>query len=108
MRQEKTLKIRANHMVLPTSELQEHAGSAKAWVYRTLDFADGELKAEMLCIRFGNEERAAAFKEAFEAGAEVNKGLMGGAKGEDGAEEKEEKEDASDALADKLEGAKVE
>jgi len=71
MRQEKTFKIRANHIVMPKTELQEHAGSSKAWVYRTMDFAEGELKPEMFCVRFGSEEKAAEFKTAFEKAAEV-------------------------------------
>ena len=48
-------------------------------MYRTLDFADGELKPEMLCIRFGSEERAQDFKKAFEAGQEANKDMLGAA-----------------------------
>lgn len=35
------------------------------------DFAEGELKPEMFCVRFGSEEKAAEFKTAFEKAAEV-------------------------------------
>lgn len=36
MRQDKTLKIRANHIIMPGTELQEHAAQANTWVYRTM------------------------------------------------------------------------
>ncbi|MQL68983.1 hypothetical protein Taro_001258, partial [Colocasia esculenta] len=56
MRQAKTLKICANHLVLPSIKLQEHAGSDKSCVWHATDFSDGELKEEMFCIRFGSVE----------------------------------------------------
>lgn len=56
MRQQRTLKICANHMVLPGTQLQEHAGSDKAWVWHATDFADGELKEELFAMRFGSIE----------------------------------------------------
>jgi len=56
MRQAKTLKICANHLVVATTKMQEHAGSDKSCVWHALDFADGELKEEMFAIRFGSVE----------------------------------------------------
>ncbi|KAF8396956.1 hypothetical protein HHK36_018592 [Tetracentron sinense] len=56
MRQVKTLKICANHLVLPTMSVQEHAGNDKSCVWHATDFADGELKDELFCIRFGSVE----------------------------------------------------
>ncbi|AQK85444.1 Ran-binding protein 1 homolog a [Zea mays] len=56
MRQAKTLKICANHLVAPTTRMQEHAGSDKSCVWHASDFADGELKEEMFAIRFGSVE----------------------------------------------------
>lgn len=91
MRQEKTLKIRANHIgtplpcaarapspplflnrtkryppaadvracsatVMPGTNLTEHSGSDKAWVYTTVDFAEEEMRSEMFCLRFGSVE----------------------------------------------------
>ncbi|GFZ01582.1 RAN binding protein 1 [Actinidia rufa] len=56
MRQSKTLKICANHLVLPTMSVQEHAGNDKSCVWHATDFADGELKDELFCIRFGSVE----------------------------------------------------
>lgn len=66
MRQNKTLKICANHAVVPTVNLQEHQGSDKTWVWHASDFSDGELKDELFCIRFGSVENARAFKTAYE------------------------------------------
>ncbi|KAJ9698720.1 hypothetical protein PVL29_007669 [Vitis rotundifolia] len=56
MRQSKTLKICANHLVLPTMSVQEHAGNDKSCVWHATDFADGELKDELFCIRFASVE----------------------------------------------------
>lgn len=76
MRQEKTLKIRANHIVMPTSKLQEHTGSDKAWVWSAVDYADGEHRVELFCIRFGSPEKAQEFKKKFEEAAEENSKLI--------------------------------
>ncbi|KAK9127431.1 hypothetical protein Syun_016228 [Stephania yunnanensis] len=54
MRQSKTLKICANHLVLPTMSVQEHAGNDKSCVWHAADYADGELKDELFCIRFAS------------------------------------------------------
>ncbi|RVW83965.1 Ran-binding protein 1-like c [Vitis vinifera] len=56
MRQSKTLKICANHLVLPTMTVQEHSGNDKSCVWHATDFADGELKDELFCIRFASVE----------------------------------------------------
>ncbi|KAG6509408.1 hypothetical protein ZIOFF_027396 [Zingiber officinale] len=42
--------------VVPSFKLQEHAGSDKSCVWHASDFADGELKEELFCIRFGSVE----------------------------------------------------
>eukprot|EP00879_Flechtneria_rotunda_P003736 GHRR01003974.1.p1 GENE.GHRR01003974.1~~GHRR01003974.1.p1 ORF type:complete len:254 (+),score=109.96 GHRR01003974.1:98-859(+) len=105
MRQEKTLKIRANHIVMPTSKLQEHTGSDKAWVWSAVDYADGEHKVELFCIRFGTPEKAQEFKKEFEDAAESNSKLINMAAvptaGGDGSA------DAAEQLADELDKAKV-
>ncbi|OIV91411.1 hypothetical protein TanjilG_02029 [Lupinus angustifolius] len=62
MRQSKTLKICANHLVLPTMSVQEHAGNEKSCVWHAKDFADGdELKDELFCIRFPSIENFLEF-----------------------------------------------
>ncbi|PPR80991.1 hypothetical protein GOBAR_AA39725 [Gossypium barbadense] len=57
MRQSKTLKICANHFVIPTMTVQEHSGNDKSCVWHAADFADGNLKEEMFCIRFPSVEK---------------------------------------------------
>ncbi|XP_009594222.1 ran-binding protein 1 homolog b-like [Nicotiana tabacum] len=91
MRQSKTLKICANHLVVPTMTVQEHAGSEKSCVWHAADFADGELKDEFFCIRFASIENCKAFMETFQEVAESQK-------------KKGENEDASNAagLLEKL------
>ncbi|XP_062181062.1 ran-binding protein 1 homolog a-like [Phragmites australis] len=70
MRQAKTLKICANHIVISTTKMQEHAGSDKSCVWHAADFADGELKEEMFAIRFGSVENCKKFKDFVEEIAE--------------------------------------
>ena len=73
MRQSKTLKICANHLVLPTMSVQEHAGNDKSCVWHATDFADGELKDELFCIRFGSVENCKTFMEKVTEVAESQK-----------------------------------
>ncbi|PSS09501.1 Ran-binding protein 1 a like [Actinidia chinensis var. chinensis] len=94
MRQSKTLKICANHLVLPTMSVQEHAGNDKSCVWHATDFADGELKDELFCIRFGSVENCKIFMEMFQEVAESQ-------------QKKEKNEDAS-AAAGLLEKLNVE
>ncbi|WOL14817.1 ran-binding protein [Canna indica] len=70
MRQAKTLKICANHLVLASTKLQEHAGSDKSCVWHAMDYSDGELKEEMFAIRFGSVKNCKLFKETVEEIAE--------------------------------------
>jgi Ran-binding protein 1 len=112
MRQDKTLKIRGNHVIMPGSKVQEHGGSEKAMVWSCVDFADETQKPELFCIRFASEERAQEFKKAYESAAEENAEVLGAAVAaeSEGAEEPAEKEEeAADAAADELAAkAKVE
>ncbi|KAE8688784.1 Ran-binding protein 1-like protein b [Hibiscus syriacus] len=94
MRQSKTLKICANHLVLPTMTVQEHAGNDKSCLWHASDFSDGELKDELFCIRFASVENCKTFMEKFQEVAESQKS-------------KEENEDAS-AVAESLEKLSVE
>lgn len=67
MRREKTLKVCANHYILPTMKLKANVGSDRSWVYSSpADMADGEPKTEIFAIRFANADMARSFKEAFE------------------------------------------
>ncbi|KAL1140577.1 hypothetical protein AAG570_000507 [Ranatra chinensis] len=57
MRRDKTLKLCANHYVTPIMEMKPNCGSDRAWVWKTLaDFADGDIHAEVLAIKFINSE----------------------------------------------------
>ncbi|VFQ70984.1 unnamed protein product [Cuscuta campestris] len=91
MRQAKTLKICANHLIIPSMTIQEHAGNDKTCVWHATDFADGELKDELFCIRFASLENCKTFRETFKEVAESQT-------------KKEENKDASDAagLLEKL------
>ncbi|CAH9076732.1 unnamed protein product [Cuscuta europaea] len=77
MRQSKTLKICANHLVLPTISMQEHAGNEKSCVWHAADFADGELKEETFCIRFPSIENCKTFKDKIEEVAEDQQKKVG-------------------------------
>ncbi|KAK9300234.1 hypothetical protein QLX08_007003 [Tetragonisca angustula] len=72
MRRDKTLKICANHFVTPWMELKPNCGSDRAWVWSVLaDYADEQLKPELLAIRFANVENATVWKEAFEKAKKI-------------------------------------
>lgn len=58
MRQDKTLKIRANHYITPFMELKPNCNSERAFVWLArADFADEESKQETFAIRFANVDR---------------------------------------------------
>jgi len=96
MRQAKTLKICANHLVLPSMSVQEHSGNEKSCVWHAPDFSDGELKEELFCIRFGTVENAKKFMEMVE---EI-------AKSQD--KNSEEEDEAADTAAEVLRDLKIE
>jgi len=80
MRQEKTMKIIANHVVDPRIELEPNVGSDRSWVWSCFDFAEGaELVEEIFAIRFGNAENAGKFKDAFTAAQKEMTALKDGA-----------------------------
>ncbi|KAJ9702038.1 hypothetical protein PVL29_003992 [Vitis rotundifolia] len=89
MRQSKTLKICANHLVLASTSVQEHTGNDKSCVWHATDFSDGELKEELFCIRLASVENCKTFREKIE---EIAESL------EKKAEESEETKSATDLL----------
>ncbi|KZV51862.1 ran-binding protein 1c-like [Dorcoceras hygrometricum] len=95
MRQNKTLKICANHLVLPGLSIQEHHGNDKSCVWHAADFADGELKDETFCIRFPSVQDCKTFKDKIE---EITESL---------AQDRGESEEAN-ATASLLENLSVE
>ncbi|EFR03177.1 ran-specific GTPase-activating protein 1 [Nannizzia gypsea CBS 118893] len=78
MRRDKTLKVCANHYVVPDMKLSPNVGSDRSWVWNAAaDVSEGEPEAQTLAIRFANSENAALFKEAFEKAQEENALLFG-------------------------------
>ncbi|KAI3760392.1 hypothetical protein L1987_50787 [Smallanthus sonchifolius] len=84
MRQSKTLKICANHLVIASTSVQEHSGNEKSCVWHAADFAEGEVKDELFCIRFGSIENCKKFMETMQEVAESQ-------------QDREENEDAANA-----------
>jgi Ran-binding protein 1 len=96
MRQEKTMKVIANHALDPRIVLTPNSGNDRSWVWSAFDFSEGELVETIFAIRFSDAEIAQEFKKAFEAGQEEMKKFLEGADKEDKGGEAE---DAADALA---------
>jgi len=96
MRREKTLKVCANHSILPWMEMKPNCGSEKAWVWKTqADYADEEPKQETLAIRFGTVDNSKKFEAAFiEARMYVLEQEAKSFNEKEGQELKTEKEDA--------------
>lgn len=89
-RQEKTLKVRANHVVMPGTSLKPHSGSDKALVWSAVDFSGDEQATELFCIRFASPERALEFKRKFEEAMAHNDKVIGGGGGDEEGEGGEE------------------
>ncbi|KAI9842164.1 MAG: hypothetical protein M1837_007451 [Sclerophora amabilis] len=78
MRRDKTLKVCANHYVVPDMKLSPNVGSDRSWVWNAAaDVSEGEPEAQTLAIRFGNSENANLFKEAFIKAQQENEILFG-------------------------------
>ena len=52
MRQEKTMKVIANHFLDPRITIAPHAGSDKSWVWAAYDFSDNELVERVSYAQF--------------------------------------------------------
>lgn len=79
LRQEKTLKVVANHYVLETEalcKLKPNIGSDKIWVWTANNTYDDETKVEQMALKFGQIEQAKLFKEKFEEAAKINKAIF--------------------------------
>jgi len=78
MRRDKTLKVCANHYVVPDMKLSPNVGSDRSWVWNAAaDVSEGEPEAQTLAIRFANSENANLFKEAFIKAQQENEALFG-------------------------------
>lgn len=102
MRQEKTLKIRANHIVMPGTKLQEHSGSEKSVVWSAVDFADEQQKNEMFCMRFASVERAQEFMGKHDEAMEHNEKLLAADEAAEGGAAEEAAAPPAAAEADQL------
>ncbi|UNI17229.1 Ran GTPase binding protein Sbp1, variant 4 [Purpureocillium takamizusanense] len=57
MRRDKTLKVCANHYIVPEMKLSPNVGSDRSWVWNAAaDVSEGEPEAVTLAIRFANSE----------------------------------------------------
>lgn len=93
MRRDKTLKVCANHYVVPEMKLSPNVGSDRSWVWNAAaDVSEGEPEGVTLAIRFANSENANAFKDAFLQAQKDNEALFGKAEDETAAPVVEEKE----------------
>ncbi|CCF73585.1 small monomeric GTPase [Babesia microti strain RI] len=79
LRQEKTLKIVANHYVLGRDNfciLTPNAGSDKIWVWTTPNTSDDQTQIEQLALKFGQISQAEEFKKEFENALKINKEIF--------------------------------
>lgn len=100
MRQEKTMKVIANHAMDPRITLEPNVGSDRSWVWSAYDFADGELVETVFAMRFSDTEIANAFKEKF---IECQKEMEALLEGED----KPDEDGAAAEVAEALSGLKT-
>lgn len=100
MRQEKTMKIIANHAIDPRIKLEPNAGSDRSWVWSAFDFAEGELVETVFALRFPDSEIATSFKESFESAQEEMAKVLAGEDnlGEDGGAAADEAAEALSSL----------
>lgn len=100
MRQEKTMKVIANHALDPRIKLEPNAGSDRSWVWSAFDFAEGELVETVFALRFADSEIAEKFKVAFEAAQKEMDSLLAG-------EDKPDEDGAADEAAEALSALKT-
>lgn len=101
MRQEKTLKILANHYLDPRLKLEPSVGNDKSLVWNAFDYSDGKTVVDTtFAIRFKTAEIAVEFKTSFLNAQKDNVALAAGADSKEGAAE-------ADAAADAIAGLSV-
>jgi Ran-binding protein 1 len=100
MRQEKTMKVIANHAMDPRIKLEPNVGSDRSWVWSAYDFADGELVETVFAMRFADSDVANEFKKQFIACQEEMEALLAG-------EDKPDDDGAADQAAEALSALKT-
>ncbi|TLD31376.1 hypothetical protein PspLS_02120 [Pyricularia sp. CBS 133598] len=94
MRRDKTLKVCANHYIVPEMKLSPNVGSDRSWVWNAAaDVSEGEPEGVTLAIRFANSENANSFKDAFLQAQKDNEALFGKSETETAAAAADEKKD---------------
>jgi Ran-binding protein 1 len=78
MRQEKTMKVIANHAMDPRIALEPNVGSDRSWVWSAFDFADGELVETVFAMRFADSDVAKEFKDKFIACQQEMEAVLAG------------------------------
>ncbi|XP_029700162.1 uncharacterized protein isoform X2 [Takifugu rubripes] len=66
MRRDRSLKVRTNHWITTTMNLEPLACSDRAWMWMANDFSGGDPKPEQLAAEFKSPEVAEEFKLKFE------------------------------------------
>jgi len=78
MRREKTLKVCANHYLVPGMKLTDNCGSDRSWIWTCLaDFSEEKKHEEVFAIRFATSEQAKIFKAKFEEYQKENEKVQG-------------------------------
>jgi Ran-binding protein 1 len=98
MRQEKTMKVIANHAVDPRIKLEPNVGSDRSWVWSAFDFAEGELNETVFALRFADSDIAQDFKKNFQECQEEMEKLLAG-EDKPGADGGAAADEAAEALA---------
>jgi len=99
MRQEKTMKVIANHALDPRIELEPNAGSDRSWVWSCFDYADGELTESVFALRFANSDVAGEFKDTYVKYQKEMEQLLAG-EDKPGEDEGKGADEAADLLKD--------
>ncbi|KAJ1606648.1 Ran-binding protein [Cryptosporidium canis] len=108
LRQEKTLKIVANHYVIQKDsfcKLTPNSGSNKIWVWTVQDFSE-EQKLEQFALKFGQAEQADIFKAKFEEAVEINSKLFNTSEEETESKKQEDEKSNKNESDDKEESKK--
>ena len=75
LREDKTLKLRMNHLVNAEVELQPNSGSEKSWTWATTDYAtEAAGEEETFAIKFRTEQLAGEFKRKHDEARALNAG----------------------------------
>ncbi|KAK3368055.1 RanBP1 domain-containing protein [Podospora didyma] len=97
MRRDKTLKVCANHYIVPEMKLSPNVGSDRSWVWNAAaDVSEGEPEAVTLAIRFANSDNANQFKDAFIKAQKENEAHFAAAEGSKEEVKEETKEEAKE------------